>query len=193
MEATKKHIKRDITIEYFTKKSESVENYKDYILIFQYKSERGLPCAAILRNREAKPSLHYQFRNESERVDFINRQKTSADNDIEREAIRHAERMKEAEKFVKGAILYSSWGYEQTNIDFYEILERKNDFVIIQEIGQIRNHDSRGDSGTCMPDKKIKIGEPFRKKITKHASINLESYKYCGLWNGRPLSWSSYA
>jgi len=95
--------------------------------------------------------------------------------------------------FVPGAILYSSWGYDQTNIDFYEILERNNDFVIIQEIGQVRDHDSMGDSGTCMPNKEIKIGEPFRKKITKNASINLESYKGCWLWDGKPKSWSSYA
>ena len=36
MEATKKQTKRELMIEYFTQKSQSVENYKDYILIFQY-------------------------------------------------------------------------------------------------------------------------------------------------------------
>ena len=51
----------------------------------------------------------------------------------------------------------------------------------------------KGISQVTLPNKEIKIGEPFRKKITKYASINLESYKYCGLWDGRPLSCSSYA
>lgn len=192
MEATKKQTRREITIEYFTKKSESVENYKDYILIFQYKSEKGLPCAAILRNREKKPSLHYQFRSESERVDFINRQKASADNDIEREAIRHAVRMKEAEKFVKGAIVYDSWGYEQTNIDFYVIVERSGVSVTLQQIGGIRKYSS-DMSGTVTPDIDKKIGEPFKKRINKYGSISLTSYSSAYLYDGTPKMFSTYA
>lgn len=192
MEATKKQTKRDITIEYFTKKSESVENYKDYILIFKYNNQKNLPCAAILRNRETKPSLHYQFRSESERVDFINRQKTSADNDIEREAIRQAERMKEAEKYCVGAILYSSWGYDQTNIDFYIILERVNNTVTLQQIGGIRKYD-HSDSGKVSPDASKTFGEPFKKRINQYGYIRLTSYSSCYLYDGTPKYFSTYA
>ncbi|HAY3536886.1 TPA: hypothetical protein JRX32_003549 [Elizabethkingia anophelis] len=47
----------------------------------------------------------------------------------------------------KGTILYSDWGYEQTNINFYLVLERKNSKLILQEIGQIRTYE-RQDDGT---------------------------------------------
>lgn len=192
METTKKQTKREITIEYFTKKSESVENYKDQILIFKYKSEKGLPCAAILRNREKKPSLHYQFRSESERVDFINRQKASADNDIEREAIRHAERMKEAEKFVKGAIVYDSWGWEQTNIDFYIILERVHNTITLQAIGE--NVEYTGWlQGTKTPDPTKLNGEPFKKRISKYGRIDIHPFSCTSLWDGTPKHFTAYA
>lgn len=192
MEATKKQTKRETTIEYFTKKSESVDNYKDYILIFQYKSEKGLPCAAILRNREKKPSYHYQFRSESERVDFINRQKTSADNDIEREAIMKQKAIEEAEKMNVGTILYSDWGYEQTNIDFYVIVERSGVGVTLQQIGGIRKYSS-DMSGTVTPDIDKKIGEPFKKRINKYGNISLTSYSGAYLYDGTPKMFSTYA
>ena len=180
--------KLENAIKHFLEKENAIKEEYGRLTIIRYQ-DRYL----VIFKNSYKPLYHLSFKFGTGIEDFIKKVKNQEDREIEAQNKYLNEKKEEKKLFVPGAILYSSWGYEQTNIDFYEILERKNDFVIIQEIGQIRNYDSRGDSGTCMPDKKIKIGEPFRKKITKHASINLESYKYCGLWNGKPLSWSSYA
>ena len=180
--------KLENAIKHFCKKENAIKEEYGRLTIIRYQ-DRYL----VIFKNSYKPLYHLAFRFGFGIEDFIKKVKNQEDREIEAQNKYLNERKEEMKLFVPGAILYSSWGYEQTNIDFYEILERKNDFVIIQEIGQIRDHDSRGYSGTCMPDKKIKIGEPFRKKITKRASINLASYKYCGLWDGRPLSWSSYA
>lgn len=49
-----------------------------------------------------------------------------------------------------GDFLYSSWGYEQTNREFYQVLEIGNNSLKICEVYQERTRDSH-DSGTCSP------------------------------------------
>jgi len=191
MEATKKQTKRETTIEYFTLKSERVENYKNHILIFEYNA--GIfPCAAILRNKEIKPSLHYKFKTEAERVDFINRQKESADNEIFRASEQLKKNLLEVEKYCVGTILYSIWGYDQTNIDFYIVLERVNNTVTLQQIGGTRQYEY-DMSGKVTPDTSKTFGEPFKKRINQYGYIKLTSYSFCYLYDGTPKYFSTYA
>ena len=169
------------------------EVYKDIIILTYEKG--NIPFVAIWETKSDKPSFHYRYDNLglSARDEFIKERKQAADRREADQLKREKKYEDEKKQFVPGAILYSSWGWEQTNIDFYVILERKNDFVVIQEIGQQRKYESMGDRGTCTPDVSVKIGDPFRKKITKYASVNLNSYSHCGLYNNKPLYWSSYA
>ena len=192
METTKKQSKRDLMIEYFTKKSESVEKYKDQILIFKYSNPQNLPCVAIFCKRDKKPSYHYSFNNELQRDEFILQRKKSADNDAERAEIMNKKAIEETEKMTVGTILYSDWGYEQTNIDFYVIVERSGVSVTLQEIGGIRKYSS-DMSGTVTPDIDKKIGEPFKKRINKYGCISLESYSRAYIYDGEPKYFSTYA
>ena len=36
--------------------------------------------------------------------------------------------------FTPGAILVDSWGWDQTNIDFYRITKRSGDFVTVEKL-----------------------------------------------------------
>ena len=95
-------------------------------------------------------------------------------------------------KIQVGTILYSSWGYEQTNIDFYIVIERKNQIIILQEIGCKITQDNRNDRGKCIADPNTKKGDPFKKRLSKWGGIILNSYKSASIWDGNELYWSSY-
>lgn len=72
----------------------------------------------------------------------------------------------EANRNVKpeiGDILKSSWGYDQTNIDYYEVVAVKNQMIDVREIGQIREVDGY-DCGKCAPVPGQYIGEVKRYK-----------------------------
>jgi len=167
----------------------SREIYKDIIIV-----KHSLCSVAIWETKSQKPDYHYRFNNAVELEQFITKRKEQADKREEHNKKKNNEYEEKKKGFVVGAILYSSWGYEQTNIDWFVVLERKNDFVILQQIGSDKKYDDNyGDRGSCMPDINFKIGSPFRKKITKYASINLNSYSWCGLWDGKSKGWSSYA
>jgi len=153
---------------------------------------------ALFYPRGAKPLYHYRFKSIEQRDDYITERKKYRQKEADDERRRNEKYMKEKEQFKPGVILYSSWGYEQTNIDFYIILERKKDFVTIQEIGAIRveytsHQRAYDDRGKCIANPDNKIGEPFRKKISKYASVNLSSFQSASVWDGHALYWSSYA
>jgi len=190
---TKKQTKKELHIEIFTGKENAIKRqYKD-ILIISY--NRGkIPIVAIWESKSFKPTFHYRFNKADELFQFISEREIQADKREVTNIQRELEYTEKKKGIVVGSILYSSWGYEQTNIDFYEVLERKNDFVILQQIGQKRDcGENFNDRGNCTADQRVKIGDPFRKKISKYGSINLNSYSWCGLWDGKSLSWSSYA
>ena len=90
----------------------------------------------------------------------------------------------------EGAILVSSWGYEQTNVSFYKVIRRKGKTVFLQELQKnIKYH--KQDSGTCTPTN-VLIGKPFRRRITKYASINIDDFARAKIYEGGDIYWSSY-
>lgn len=68
--------------------------------------------------------------------------------------------------FKVGQIYYTSWGYDQTNVDFYEIVEVKGKQVKIQEIGAKSVQGSEGMMCcSVVPDNRHKEGDPLTKMV----------------------------
>ena len=69
--------------------------------------------------------------------------------------------------FKVGDIYYDSWGYDQTNIDFYEIIEVKAKSLVIQEIAGKAVKGTEGfDSVNVVPVAGDFAGKPEVKMIT---------------------------
>lgn len=65
-----------------------------------------------------------------------------------------------------GDVFYNSWGYEQTNIDFYQVVElRGTKQIVVREIRHKKTKDC--DFCSCMvsPIKDDFIGESIRKTV----------------------------
>lgn len=68
--------------------------------------------------------------------------------------------------FVVGDIYYDSWGYDQTNVYFYQISEVKAKSVMLQRIG--KNSVDGSEGMMCcnvVPNADHKIGEPQLKPV----------------------------
>lgn len=161
----------------------------DRIIVTYY--EKNALCAAVWVSNMPRPVYHYAFSAPENRNKFVAEQMELGYNEELRQLARRKEAEVKANKLKPGAILFSSWGYEQTNIDFYIVLERKPASVVIQEIAQHKRM-TEADAGICTPDPDTKIGSPFLKMIDKHGTVRLNSYSYCDLWDGREKRWSSY-
>ncbi len=93
-----------------------------------------------------------------------------------------------------GSIFNWSWGYKQTNQNYYQLIELKGQLGTFRELAQER-HETDFLQGDCKPIKDNFIGEPFKKKIqfqNNEAYIKMESFGWCNLWDGRTDYYTAY-
>lgn len=156
-----------------------------------YTYDNGGPCAVAFHGKSAKPDWRYLFLSEDRRKEKMEEFFQSIRSYNARVAERRKERSQPHE-LVVGDILVSSWGYEQTNVDFNQVIELSGkQSVKIREIGQ-NTTTTVYMSGTATPEKDDFIGEIMTKRVNRN-SIKLNSYAYAYKWDGKPKMWSSYA
>lgn len=106
----------------------------------------------------------------------------------------------------QGDILYSSWGYDQTNIDFYEVKQATGAMVTLQKLAAEtettgfmsgKTKPVLGKPAVEYPGQEPVPVKPIKRKVHKggHAGefVKIESYAYAWPWNGEPKGCSWYA
>jgi len=129
------------------------------------------------RGKAQKPTKHYSFRTEEQREAFSEKFFEEIQRGIEWKRKRKEEAAKSLEEayggLEVGAIFYSSWGYEQTNINFYQVVGIKGKNLTIQEIGKKTVSESQSTE-MVVPAPEIKIGETFTKRLNKWGGLSFE-------------------
>lgn len=100
-----------------------------------------------------------------------------------------------------GDILDSSWGYDQTNVDFYEVIALNGKtFVTVEKVPTVDSGDESGGPSTdwVIPGEKDG-GLTFKRKVQVYgegakgdAHISIESYSSASLWSGKPRSQTAW-
>ncbi len=88
-----------------------------------------------------------------------------------------------------GDVLVTSWGYDQTNVDFYLVTAVSGSAVTIVQIGARRiGGTTYSDHMVAAPERVI--GKPMRKRVQKgyrgKYSVKIESYAIAYPWDGEP-------
>lgn len=97
-----------------------------------------------------------------------------------------------------GTILYSSWGYDQTNVDWYQVVKLSGkQSVTLRKIRSVETDDSpTAMTGKCTPAPDHFMGPDIRRRWKSSSYgdfIKIKSYAYAYLWDGEPRRFSSYA
>lgn len=150
--------------------------------------------------REQRPRVS-RFRNESLRDAYLaeliqKREALASSKAAERAAVKEKQAEAAAEVAV-GSIFCCSWGYEQTNVDYYQVIERNGSNVVIREIGAKKKAGENALQGSCVPVPDWFTGEPMKKRlqgkrirIADYSSAYLIKQEADGSW---PTAyWSSY-
>lgn len=162
-------------------------------------------CAICYSGKRTKADWHYQFQNEELLKDRVSTTIESRRIAQEIKAKRAAER-NAPHSLAVGDVLVSVWGFEQTNIDYYQVTQLvSKSFIEVAPIAQERTYET-SMSGDCTPVINQFVGEPIKRKVSMIGGkpyIKLDSYRSAhfeepiGTANGaktyRPLGWSSYA
>lgn len=94
-----------------------------------------------------------------------------------------------------GDIFVSSWGYDQTNVDFYKVLNVKNKTAVLVEIGQTRNYTGHMQ-GICIPDPTVMGKKTLTKRIQSYRDtpfFKIASYASASPWDGKNEHFSEWA
>ncbi len=92
-------------------------------------------------------------------------------------------------------IFYSSWGYDQTNIDFYMVVEVLNASVKVVSIGEDRTYTGPMQ-GTCVPNLSTKGTKVMTKRINmvnNKPNFKVASYAFAYPYNNQPMSFTEWA
>lgn len=153
----------------------------------------GKPYALGFRGKSQKPSFHHRFKDDEQRqwfiVVFLDNSRVILTHRKERQAARVAFR----HTLKVGDVLHSSWGYEQTNCDFYEVVAVKGAVVEIREIGSSIVEGSEG----YMSDRRLPIpgkhfGEVLRRRPSEGNCVRINESSNAYPWDGKECYCSWY-
>ncbi len=176
---------------WFPKDSTVIEAADIPAIVYLYETMNGIPCALAYSGAKGKPDFHdgFRFQREEGRAAYVNRYFESLRAHKIVMAQRRTDRTTYEHTLKIGDILESSWGYDQTNIDYYQVVKVTAKTADIRPIGQ--NSQQTGFMcGTCTPVKNDFTGEAKTHRVKEGNSIHLTSYSSANPWNGRQQYWS---
>jgi hypothetical protein len=172
-----------------------------------YLSTTGKQCMVFYRGAFTKPCCHFNFKSRAAALQSLTVYAADAEAALAEKQARTAARkaaLSKGHDLAVGDVLYNSWGYDQTNVDFFQVTA-----VIGKRMVEVRQLASQAagtgrDSGQCVPKPDQFTGEPMRKMVDAHNHVNvlnasfgraskLEYTEIAGVRLYAPKSFSTYA
>ena len=89
-------------------------------------------------------------------------------------------------KLQLGHVLCASWSYDQTNVDYYQVVGLVGRrFVQVRRIGATVTEGSKHHSGQCVPLIDTFRGNVITRRVSEYSGIKI-GRRYTILWDGRP-------
>lgn len=131
---------------------------------YVYTDSLGRPCAHLYFGRARKPAWRHYFRDERTREARIRGAFASAREHARVKAERAANRQAKGRGLEIGDILSAHWGYEQTNIDYFECTALIGSTMVeLREIAAMVE-ETEWHQGKSVPVPGAYKGEPMRRK-----------------------------
>lgn len=142
-----------------------------------------------------RPAWHYSFKKLASRDGYISRQIESLKSSAKYKAERKASASQPC-KIEVGSILVTSWGYDQTNREFFKVIDKKGkQTLIVQEVEQISANTGNEPAmtGKSLPGEAFtKNSKPYTIRVSHGNHVKIEGH-YASVWDGLPVSWTAYA
>jgi hypothetical protein len=144
-------------------------------------TRNGSWYAIAYRGKGAKPTGHFSF-STKERLDsyierFVEINKAAIKAKMDRKA---EQKKRDAEVIVKvGDIFCNAWGYDQTNVDYYQVVQVKAKSVLVREIGS--EHVAGSGGFMCCDVRPVKDsfkGETILKRVKNYSGKPYLSFEF---------------
>lgn len=182
---------------YYPKGAVKIADKASDAVAYVYNSRR--PGAVIFFGKGNKPVSNYTYTTEAAREAAVKRAFEGRRARAAMMAGRAAERKAFVPTYKVGDIFRTSWGYDQTNVEFYEIVGLSGKIATVREIGAESIEDGFM-SGTAIPLPGSYAGEAKRVRMTEggfkvdgHYASYMPGTLVAGVKVYSPARWSSYA
>jgi hypothetical protein len=153
------------------------------LIIYRHMTVRGKPALKIWTIKSSKPISNYYFDSLEQMEKHIQEKKDNLKSHLDMVAKWKEDRKQRGQDLHTGDIVYHSWGYDQTNIDFYQIVRETKSTVILRPIA---SHKTR-DCG-FMSEMVVAVKNHFT------GSDEIKHRQSCySKWAGRELNATHYA
>lgn len=162
---------------------------------YAYTDKQERPCVSVFFGKQAKPVAAHYYRNEAEREAHVAKIFAGRAEVLCRKQEWANERKAAGRGLVAGDILVASWGYDQTNVDFYKVLRLVGDKSV--EIVKIGSKVADRDSGNsmadyCLADPSQVFGEPMVRRAA-NGGVRVDDCRTASKDEGRAHYRSWYA
>ncbi|WP_131701582.1 MULTISPECIES: hypothetical protein [Xanthomonas] len=146
---------------------------------------RNLLVVAFFSGRKTVHPSAYRFPSQALANDYIESWTTSR-----RLAADTAKQRRQRHSLTVGQVLFSSWGYDQTNVNFYQVVAVRGAVVDLHELAKSNRY--AGHMSAHVRPLATFVGEPLRNKRPS----GLNTLKVDGIhlapWSGQTLTATSY-
>lgn len=164
-------------------------------VVYTYTTLNGKLGAVAYGGKRNKADWHYTFRSVEQMETQIKEWFTSLDQHATMKA-EIAQDRTAPHHLAVGLIVYNSWGYEQTNIDFYQITKVTANYIWLRPIASDLT-ETGFMCGTRAPlkDRFLKDGVETKHRVTMYNGRHSINFKYgCGsVYEGGRIACSWYA
>ena len=182
---------------YIPDNSTPIEKYN--ATAYLYTGKDGKPAAIVYIGKQSKPHMHYRYMNEALRMEQLEKFFDGMKAHQEFKQSLKAEKSA-AHSLKAGDILYASWGYDQTNIQFFQVVAVTKGTVTFGEIAQNTVEGSHGfmcEDVTARRDCFLN-DKRFTRRADGRNHVTFAEYKgdyklHLSPYDGRPLYQSHYA
>lgn len=155
--------------------------------------------AAGFSGKKDKADFYYRFSNKDKFDHYVDKYINAIKSDIESK-LKYKEEKKNKAKAVYdnlniGDVIYTSWGYDQTNIDFYQVTGKfGSNSLKIRELDDKDVTESNSEISS-MAGYKVPIKDKFagiEKTIRVIGHLKIDNH-IAHIWDGKPMYYSWYA
>lgn len=185
-------MRKTMTREFYIPENAKLEKKIDGVVeIYSYDLQglnRVTLCAIGFIGKAIRPSFNYSFKTIERRnayiADFVENVLSAKKAKLERSAKIKADGREFVESLRVGDIVYRSWGWEQTNVDFYQVVK------IGKRSAEIRAIEATVEETSFMAGNTSAIKDAF---VADSKTIRILNGNKYSLWNGRSVHCSWYA
>ena len=118
-------------------------------------------CAIGFAGRRNNADFRYRFSNLERLNQYVAEYAQRIRGNAQYRAQQRAQRVEANRQVVVnvGDIFRSSWGYEQTNIDYYQVVAVRGRMIDVRPISQLREGNGCPDQGYCVPVPNSFVGD----------------------------------